>query len=91
MVFPFLLQMPCWYYDRKELKYTPSSKDGIDTGTEMRYRREGARFILDTGIKLGLYPSCFFFKFLYGDLEALKYILETSFINTHLKTVFSKL
>ena len=33
--------MPCWYYDKKELKNTPSALDGIDYDTEMRYRKEG--------------------------------------------------
>jgi len=48
--------MPCWYFERKEIKYSPSNRDGIDPATENRYRREGARFILDAGTKLGLYP-----------------------------------
>lgn len=33
--------MPCWYYDKKELRNTPSAQDGIDFETESRYRREG--------------------------------------------------
>ena len=48
--------MPCWYYDKPELRNSPSFRDGIDPATEARYRREGARFILDTGTKMGLYP-----------------------------------
>lgn len=48
--------MPCWYFEKKELRNTPSSQDGIDAGTEARYRREGARFIIDAGTKMGLYP-----------------------------------
>lgn len=46
--------MPCWYYDKKELKNTPSVADGIDYDTECRYRKEGARFIIDTGSKMDL-------------------------------------
>ncbi|GJQ88229.1 CycK [Trypoxylus dichotomus] len=46
--------MPCWYYEKKELKNTPSTQDGIDYETEMRYRKEGARFIIDTGSKMDL-------------------------------------
>ncbi|XP_066992594.1 cyclin-K isoform X2 [Anabrus simplex] len=46
--------MPCWYYERKELRNTPSVQDGIDYDTECRYRREGARFIIDTGTKMDL-------------------------------------
>ncbi|XP_064602873.1 cyclin-K-like [Liolophura sinensis] len=51
--------MPCWYYEKKELRNTPSFLDNIDPNTEARYRREGARFIFDAGTKLGLrYDSC---------------------------------
>nr|CAG4649501.1 EOG090X09KD [Scapholeberis mucronata]SVE93740.1 EOG090X09KD [Scapholeberis mucronata] len=47
--------MPCWYYEKKDLKReTPSIQDGIDFETESRYRKEGARFIIDTGTKMGL-------------------------------------
>jgi hypothetical protein len=46
--------MPLWYYDKKELKSTPSINDGVDQETEQRYRREGCRFILDLGFRLGL-------------------------------------
>jgi hypothetical protein len=48
--------MPCWYYEKKEIKNSPTYRDGIDSPTEARYRREGARFIVDAGTKLGLYP-----------------------------------
>lgn len=43
-----------WYFDKKELKSTPSIQDGLDYNTELRYRREGARLILDIGNKMGL-------------------------------------
>ncbi|XP_033227334.1 cyclin-K-like isoform X2 [Belonocnema kinseyi] len=46
--------MPCWYYEKKNLKHTPSIQDGIDYDTECRYRKEGARFIIDTGTKMDL-------------------------------------
>ncbi|KAJ8674042.1 hypothetical protein QAD02_005304 [Eretmocerus hayati] len=46
--------MPCWYYEKKELKNTPSIQDGIDYETECRYRKEGARFIIDVGTKMDL-------------------------------------
>lgn len=46
--------MPYWYYEKKELKDTPSFHDGIDFETESRYRKEGARFIIDTGTKMDL-------------------------------------
>ncbi|XP_039306056.1 cyclin-K isoform X2 [Solenopsis invicta] len=48
------LNMPCWYYEKKELRNTPSIQDGIDYETECRYRKEGARFIIDTGTKMDL-------------------------------------
>ncbi|XP_062600703.1 cyclin-K-like isoform X2 [Saccostrea cucullata] len=51
--------MPCWYFEKKELKNTPSIQDGLDYATEARYRREGARFIIDAGTKMGLrYDTC---------------------------------
>ncbi|ALC38919.1 CycK [Drosophila busckii] len=46
--------MPCWYYDKKELRETPSIKDGVTYETERRYRKEGARFIMECGTKMGL-------------------------------------
>ncbi|KAH8354596.1 cyclin-K [Drosophila kikkawai] len=46
--------MPCWYYDKKELRETPSILDGITFETERRYRKEGARFIMECGTKMGL-------------------------------------
>ncbi|XP_063225749.1 cyclin-K [Bacillus rossius redtenbacheri] len=46
--------MPCWYYEKKELRNTPSIVDGIDYDTECRYRREGARFIIESGTKMDL-------------------------------------
>ena len=51
--------MPCWFYEKKDLRTTPSLKDGISTEVESRYRREGARFIIDSGTKMGLrYDTC---------------------------------
>ncbi|CAH1392046.1 unnamed protein product [Nezara viridula] len=46
--------MPCWYFDKKDLRNTPSALDNIDYETELRYRKEGARFIIDTGTKMDL-------------------------------------
>lgn len=52
--------MPHWYWDRKELRSTPSQattslvKSVIDFDTEMRYRREGVRFIIEVGKELNL-------------------------------------
>jgi cyclin K len=48
------IEMPCWYYEKKDLKSTPSILDGVDFETERRYRREGARFIMQTGTSMGL-------------------------------------
>ncbi|KAM7354271.1 cyclin K [Cochliomyia hominivorax] len=46
--------MPCWYYDKNELRDTPSVRDGIPLETERRYRKEGARFIMTCGTQMGL-------------------------------------
>lgn len=45
-------KMPCWYYDKKDLRTTPSIRDGMDFETERRYRREGARFIHACGTQM---------------------------------------
>ncbi|KAK6183293.1 hypothetical protein SNE40_010799 [Patella caerulea] len=51
--------MPCWYFEKKDIKNSPSIRDGLDIATEGRYRKEGARFIIDAGTKLGLrYDTC---------------------------------
>jgi hypothetical protein len=47
--------MPCWYFGRADLDRTPTLKAGIDIDTESKYRREGAKLIIDTGTALGLY------------------------------------
>lgn len=47
--------MPLWYFEKSELLNTPSLRDGIPPETENRYRREGARFIMDCGNSIGLY------------------------------------
>uniref|UniRef100_H2YMJ9 Cyclin-like domain-containing protein n=1 Tax=Ciona savignyi TaxID=51511 RepID=H2YMJ9_CIOSA len=49
------LSWPCWYYDKADLKKTPSLADGVPAETEARYRREGPRFIFDMGTRLGLH------------------------------------
>ena len=41
--------MPCWYYEKADLKKTPSFHDGINAETEARYRREGPRYIFNMG------------------------------------------
>ncbi|KAJ6648700.1 Cyclin-K [Pseudolycoriella hygida] len=46
--------MPNWYYEKKDLKNTPSIRDGLDYETERRYRKEGARFIMDCGMSMDL-------------------------------------
>lgn len=46
--------MPCWYYDKKNLKNTPSIRAGLDYETECRYRKEGARFIMQCGTEMTL-------------------------------------
>lgn len=46
--------MPLWYYDKKDLRNSPSFRDGIDFDVERRYRSEGARFIMQIGATLSL-------------------------------------
>lgn len=46
--------MPCWYFDKKDLKNTPSIRDGLDFETERRYRKEGVRFIMSCGTAMSL-------------------------------------
>lgn len=43
-----------WFYDKADLRRTPSILDGISYEKEQRYRREGARFIIKVGSKLNL-------------------------------------
>lgn len=57
--------MPKWYFSKEGLLRTPSRLDGIDFMTEQRYRREGARFIMDCGNKMKLYPFRLSFLFDY--------------------------
>lgn len=46
--------MPCWYYEKKDLRGTVSIREGLDYDTERRYRKEGARFIMQCGTSMGL-------------------------------------
>lgn len=48
------MKMPFWYYDKKDLRTTVSIRNGLDYETERRYRKEGARFIMQCGTKMGL-------------------------------------
>jgi len=43
-----------WLFDRKTLRQTPSQQDGVDYLTELRYRKEGAKFIQAAVKELGL-------------------------------------
>ena len=46
-----------WYFTREELdNKSPSREDGVTQSTEIRYRREGARLIINASNTLGLYP-----------------------------------
>ena len=46
--------MSNWFYDKNELRRTPSLAAGINFETEQRYRREGSRFILRVGTAMKL-------------------------------------
>ena len=54
--------MPNWYFSKEGLLRTPSRLDGIDYMTEIRYRREGTRFIMNCGNRMRLYPYILFSK-----------------------------
>jgi hypothetical protein len=46
-----------WYFTREEIEHkSPSREDGVTLSTEIRYRREGARLIINASNTLGLYP-----------------------------------
>jgi hypothetical protein len=38
--------MPVWYYEKKDLKNSPSTLSGLPYEDEIRYRREGARYYI---------------------------------------------
>ena len=45
----------CWYYSQEDIDHrTPSRNDEVPLSVETRYRRDGARFIVNAGNKLGL-------------------------------------
>lgn len=46
--------MPCWYYDKQELRDTPSIRAGMDHEMEHQYRKEGTRFIMECGTEMTL-------------------------------------
>jgi hypothetical protein len=47
-----------WYYDKRELQTrTPTIIDGRTWAEEEAFRREGAKFILDLGMQIGLIYS----------------------------------
>ena len=49
-----------WVFSAEVLEHkTPSREDGISWATERKYRREGARFIIDASNALKLYPQLF--------------------------------
>ena len=60
--------MPNWYFSKEDLLRTPSRLDGIDYMTEIRYRREGTRFIMNCGNRMRLYPLVFNTAFVKGFL-----------------------
>jgi hypothetical protein len=44
-----------WYFTREEIEHkSPSREDGVTLSTEIRYRREGARLIINASNTLGL-------------------------------------
>lgn len=41
--------MPFWYFEKDDLRNTPSIRNGMDIETERRYRKEGTRFLMECG------------------------------------------
>ena len=70
-----------WYHTPESLELnTPSRLDGVEFEDEARYRKEGARFIMDIGNKLGLYPFILiFFQFFFNKIFILKITWSYSF------------
>ena len=47
----------CWYFTREDIdSKTPSREDGIPAAVETRYRRDGAKFLINASNSFGLYP-----------------------------------
>lgn len=46
--------MPCWYYEKRDLRCTPSIQSGMEYEGESRYRKEGVRFIMQCGTEMSL-------------------------------------
>ena len=47
----------CWYFTREDIdRKTPSREDGIPAAVETRYRRDGAKFLINASNTFGLYP-----------------------------------
>lgn len=46
--------MPNWYWEKKELRATPSLQKGLDFKMETIYRKEGVRFIMELGRQMNL-------------------------------------
>lgn len=46
--------MSNWFYDKSDLRRTPSFLEGVSYETEQRYRREGARHIIRVGSTMKL-------------------------------------
>ena len=45
----------CWYFTQEDIKdKTPSREEGITPAAEARYRRDGARFVINASNTLGL-------------------------------------
>ena len=43
--FFYELSKPIWYYEKADLKKSPSFEDGIPSETELRYRSGGPKII----------------------------------------------
>ena len=43
-----------WYYNKQELKHTPSALDNINEDTELEYRKQGIKLIVNIGKELDM-------------------------------------
>lgn len=46
--------MQCWYFDKHELRNTPSHKDGMSSEEEASFRRMGVRLLVQVAVDMNL-------------------------------------
>lgn len=76
--------MPNWYFSKEGMLRTPSRLDGIDYMTEIRYRREGTRFIMNCGNRMRLYPYILFSKMYSSEFSRKIFLRFSRWIPCHI-------